>query len=425
MTDDLLTSSAPPGDLQTAPAGSPLRAIHAGPEASRNALIRVRALPSWIVVVAIWVASRVITTAFLLVFAASEGRTFWAGPKPNYLQVAEFWDSGWYQQIATQGYPSVLPVSASGTVLDNAWAFYPAYPELVRALITVTGVPWEVLAVIVSLGFSLAGALLFHKLMRLSLPTGASLFAVVLLCIAPLSAIQQVAYAESMGAFLLTLALYLVVRRKYLWLLPVIAVMDLTRPIGAAFALFLIAHLIYRLLRQPFAGRSRYAAISSTVFAIAMVGAWPLIAWVSTGSPGAYLASELAWRTHSGVGTSGIPFEAWLSTLVAWQSPVVDTLVTAGLAGVAVLLVFSRSVRRLAVELRLWLGAYALYLAAVFLPQSSTFRLFVPMSPLLGAAAVPRSRLWRVGLVIASLVLQGLWIWFGWFNHGGGTWSPP
>ena len=42
------------------------------------------------------------------------------------------------------------------------------------------------------------------------------------------------------------------------------------------------------------------------------------------------------------------------------------------------------------VDVRFWLASYALYLLAVFFPQSSTFRLLVPMFPLLGVVAQPR-----------------------------------
>ncbi|HWS50076.1 MAG TPA: hypothetical protein VN241_03615, partial [Microbacterium sp.] len=50
------------------------------------------------------------------------------------------------------------------------------------------------------------------------------------------------------------------------------------------------------------------------------------------------------------------------------------------------------------------------YLLAVFFPQSSTFRLLVPLSALWGAVAVPRSRGWRIGILVACLVGQWLWI---------------
>src|SRR6185312_3959036 len=165
-------------------------------------------------------------------------------------------------------YPSVLPV-ADGHVLQNAWAFMPGYPALVRVLMELTALPWEPVSVFVSLAFSLAGALAFYRLMRLVLPSSTALFSVVLLCVAPLSPIMQVSYAESMAAFLLTVVLYLLLKRRYLTMIPVIAVLALTRPAGLALALALVLHLGHRWLvrrRDPFPVRERVGAVVAALF---------------------------------------------------------------------------------------------------------------------------------------------------------------
>ena len=50
------------------------------------------------------------------------------------------WDSIWYERVATQGYPVPLPADPdTGLLTYSAWAFYPAFPILVRGLM-VTGV---------------------------------------------------------------------------------------------------------------------------------------------------------------------------------------------------------------------------------------------------------------------------------------------
>jgi hypothetical protein len=73
---------------------------------------------------------------------------------------------------------------------------------------------------------------------------------------------------------------------------------------------------------------------------------------------------------------------------------------------------------------RLWLVSYVLYLLAVFFPQSSTFRLLVPLFPLAGAIAVPRSRVYRVAVVVGSVALQWLWLLVAW-RVDGYDWTPP
>jgi hypothetical protein len=84
----------------------------------------------------------------------------------------------------------------------------------------------------------------------------------------------------------------------------------------------------------------------------------------------------------------------------------------------------SRPVKALGVDVRLWLVSYALYLLAVFFPQSSTFRLLVPLFPLVGALAVPRSRLYRVAVVLAVIALQWVWLLVAW-RVDGYDWTPP
>ena len=67
------------------------------------------------------------------------------------------------------------------------------------------------------------------------------------------------------------------------------------------------------------------------------------------------------------------------------------------LVAVFAILLFSPAVRRLGVDLRFWVAAYSLYLLAVFFPQSSTFRLLMPLFPLLGAIAHAAQPRYRVG----------------------------
>jgi hypothetical protein len=60
----------------------------------------------------------------------------------------------------------------------------------------------------------------------------------------------------------------------------------------------------------------------------------------------------------------------------------------------------------------------------VFLPQSSVFRLLFPLSPLWGAVALPRSRVWRLGVLAACLVGQWWWIW-NMYGLGTEFWHIP
>jgi hypothetical protein len=392
----------------------------------RVLIVRYRLTPWWLKVAVVWVLSRVVTTWMMLVFADWQGKTVWAGAHPDYLQFAQFWDSGWYHTIAAVGYPSVLP-SADGHVLENAWAFMPGYPVLVRLLMDVTALPWEPVSVLVSLAFSLAGALAFYRLLSLRLPASAALFSVVLLCVAPLSPIMQVSYAESMAAFLLTMALYLLLTRRYFWMLPVIALLALTRPTALALALTLALHLGYRWLRrskESFPIRERVGAIVVATFTVLAGLAWPVIAWVVTGLPSAYTDTELAWRAPFIGSRELVPFSAWIQGAAFWIPGPVGIIALGLFVALFVTLLFFPAVRRLGADLVFWIVSYTVYLLAVFFPQSSIFRLLMPLSPLLGALAQPRSRIYRACLVVLFLVGQWGWLYLCWWSNGY-DWSPP
>jgi hypothetical protein len=402
------------------------------------ALVRWRLLPWWARVLVVFGVSRIITTIVLLGFGVVQARET-GGAVPDLFTLSANWDGQWYWSIAAGGYPSELPTNAAGNVVENAWAFMPVYPVVLGFFMRL-GFPFPIIAVILTLVAGACAALLFERLLRgAGMDAASALFGVVLLCTAPVSPMFQVAYAEAPGLALLFLALLLVQRRRFVVLLPVLVVMSLTRPTGLAFALFLLLYLVLRIVRwrrTPDAHplpRGEFAAIVGaglTSFAAGL--AWPGIAWAVTGSPTAYTDTELAWRAGY-VGHGGlVPFEGWLQGFAFWLRfagvpgaglplAVVVALVLAALFAVFLVTPWAR---RLGAELRLWLVSYLVYLMAVFFPQSSTWRLLLPLSPALGAFAVPRSRVLRVTLVVLGIAGQLVWVYFCWIRVPG-DWSPP
>ena len=388
----------------------------------------------WVRVLVVYGASRVVTTFFLLSFAAVQGQNPWTGPRPDYFSFATIWDGLWYNIVAVSGYPSSLPTTDGVHVTENAWAFLPGYPGLVDAVMFLTRMPWSPAAVTVSLLCGAGAALVFYRLMRrIHLSGRTSLFAVVLFCVSPVSPLFQLAYAESLYLLLLATALLLLVERRYAWMFPVIAVMGFTRPSGLAFALALAMHVVYRWMRRatdPFPVRDRVLAVSLTVFSVLAGLAWPAIAGIATGSAAAYTDTELAWRAPYIGYTDLAPFAAWFQGADWWARAMLGLPSWVGVVVLLLVLVlfvvalFSPPVRRLGPDLRFWIAAYSVYLFAVFFPQSSTFRLLMPLFPLLGSLALPRSRVYRAGLVVLFLALQVGWLALCW-GVDGADWSPP
>ena len=388
--------------------------------------------PWWVRVLVVFAASRIISTVILLAFAAVQQQNPWTSASPDYYTFAGIWDGNWYHIVSAVGYPSALPMTAEGHVGESAWAFMPVYPTIVGFLVYFTGLPFNVMAVVVSMAATLGAALIFYRLVALKLPEGTALFSVVVFLVAPLSPILQVAYAESLGLLLLVLALYLLVQRKYWVMLPVVAAMALTRPTGLAFALAMLLHVIYRFAtrrRDPYPRREIVASASVAVFSGIMGLVWPVAAWIATGSMTAYTDTELAWRSaYIGYGDL-VPFAAWIQGATWWSGmwgiPAgVGLVLLAALVGLFATALFIPPVRRLGVDLRFWMASYGLYLLAIFFPQSSTFRLLMPMFPFAAAIAQPKSIIYRTLVVVVAIAGQVGWVYIAWWVDGS-DWTPP
>ncbi len=382
----------------------------------------------------VYVLARIVTGAMMQGFAAVQSANSFTSDHPSYLSFAAIWDGAWYRVIATGGYPSALPVDAAGHVTENAWAFMPAYPFLVRGLMLLTGASFEAVAVSVSLVAGLGAALVFRRLVGRFLDAPRATFATVLLCVAPTSVMFQVAYAESMGT-----------------------VPALRRP-AARGGPSLVDHAAggaparhdaadgagVRVLPRAVPGRvvvpsrlgprgrsthapHRSAPVRGRRRVRARRLAWPAIAWAVTGVPKAYTDTELAWRSSYVGWGELLPFSPWVEGFSWWlRYPggwPAALAIPLGLAAIAVL-VWAPAARRVGLELRLWVVAYVVYLLAVFFPQSSTWRILMPIAPLLAVVALPRSRVYRVVLVVVALVLQWVWLYANWWVDGY-DWTPP
>lgn len=382
----------------------------------------------------VYLLARLVTTGFLLAAASASTSLSRFGAGAGLADFVVGWDAQWYWLIAVDGYPSTLEVSDAGTVVENQWAFMPVFAYAAKALGLVFG-SWGVGAFLLSFTAGYLACLALHRLLRDRIGSSAALWAVVFFAAGPLAAMFQVGYAETLFLLLLFLALDAVIRRRYVWLYVLIPVMAFTRPGILAFALLLGLHGIARWVnrrREPLAAVEVVHIVATAALATVAGFSWQVIAGLVTGDMGAYLATELAWRQHwiSGGVAGFVPFEGWIQAAQFWFGqwglPTWSGLVALVAIVVAVALALLRSpqVRALGLDLRLWSASYLLYLLAVFFPQSSTFRLLLPISPLWGAVAVPRSRVWRLSILALCLAGQGVWIFFM-YGLGNTFWQVP
>lgn len=374
-----------------------------------------------VAVAVVYLAARAVTTVFLALAAHLSGPASRFGAEATLGSLSMGWDAQWYWLVAEQGYPAQIPTDEAGMVQQNAWAFMPVYPYLVKVVSVLFGGYYPPAAVLVSLVAGYLSCLALHRLLRRHLDVNATLVAVAMFAAGPLSVMFQVGYAEALFLLWLFLALAAVQRRAWGWLYLLVPLMGYTRPGVLAFALLLALYGIRRFLRRNVEPLPRRDVVHIVVVGLIAAGvgfSWPVITGLVTGDPGAYLATEMSWRRGwTGAGDAGfVPFEGFVQAAGIWFSlwgmPAWMGVVALALALIVVALAFVRpEVRRLGAVVTLWSASYLVYLLAVFFPQSSLFRLLLPLSPLYGALAAPRSTLWRAGVIGAGLVGQWWWIY--------------
>ncbi len=352
-------------------------------------------------------------------FARIDG--VWVPHTPDFFGLGGLWDGVHYQQIADQGYPSVLPRTASGTIAPNDWAFLPAYPLFVAAFAAVLHAPFEVLAVIVSALFGAGATVLLYLMVRDRVGHRPAMLAATVFSFGPLAFLLQVGYAESMFLFLLFAAMYLMQRRRWGLMLVPAALAAFTRPGEVALALAIAVVFVVRLRQARSAGdpaafpvRERVAMVVATAVTGLVGFAWPLVAWIVTGVPNAYTATELSWRDGFLGHTDFRPFTAWFELFGRYLGAFGVAIVVAAILGFAWWLT-RPTTRSLGPVILSTAASYALYLLAVFMPQQSVFRVAIPLAPLLGDPRFAERDLWRRMLVGLGALAQPVCVAVLWF----------
>lgn len=396
-----------------------------------------RTWPWWGQVLGVYAASRLFATVVFLWVAGYQQANGWTAARPSYFPwVGLMFDGSWYQQIALHGYPATLPLDATGGVRQNAWAFFPLYPVLTRAVMVVTHLPWQVAAPLLSTVLAGAAMLLIHRCIAEGAPRavqrrpGLPLATVALVCAFPTSPVLQTAYTEALALLLVAAALLAIVRRRYAWAALVIVLLGLTRAVALPMAVVVVVHAAVRWWdrrrgRDELRPRTIGALAGLTGVAVASGFLWPAICGWWTGERNAYLLTQESWRGLHSV----TPFIGWTYVPQFWFGQRWPLVVVPALAFTAAVLLVP-SAFRLGRELHAWSVAYVGYIAAVVEPGSSLARFLILGFPL-GAAtagAVGRTRrgraAWLAFVVLLMLGLQVLWVRQIWLFNPHGDWPP-
>jgi hypothetical protein len=353
-------------------------------------------------------ASRLIAAAFMA--AASSAH------KSGYSNLATAWDGGWYRLIASQGYPSSLPISPDGQVEQNAWAFSPVYPLTVRALMATTHLSYSVVAPTLSLVLGAAAMVVIFRLMQRAVSHFSACATVVLSCTFMAAPVMQLAYTESLALLLLASALFLLRERKYVAVAALLLLLALTRPVVVAFIPVVIAHGVGRWhdrATDPFPRKDLKVVLALISWCVVATALWPVIVGLLTRDPFAWTKTHEAWRVEPHF-APGLGWPASFLHNFGWPALVALAFVVLLTVGI----VARPGAKAWGPELRAWSVSYPGYLLFATVPGPSVIRWLLLAFPLIWPfpepAATRSERKFRVILIamlaMVGLVLQRVWI---------------
>lgn len=339
----------------------------------------------------------------------------WPDPR-SAVRLLVRWDAQWYREIAENGY-GLVRLHEDGRLLSDV-AFFPLFPALERLVADLAGLPVVHAGLLVSALASLAAAWgIFATGDRLH---GQRVGTVLVLAwaVLPVGVVTSMAYSEALFVALAAWGLVAVLDRRWVaaGLLGIAA--GLTRPVGVAVALAVLAGAVVALRRRPPGPERRRILVGALLAPLGTVG---YLAWVGlrTGRPLGYFEVAAGWGNGF---DGGAAFGRWVLDHLAGPRPAQGVLLVAAVAGVAALLLAGARQRQ-----PVPLLVYSTVLVALAFTTSGYFgskpRYLLPAYPLLLPVALALARLRRPTLVaglavaaVGSAVYGALWL------HGPG---PP
>ncbi len=409
-----MTTRAEPG---TAEANS-------GDSSGASRLLRLsigrRAVPVTVVLLVGYLIARIVSTGFLALlwkaFPNAAWSTAYLHEGPDFLGFLSSWDTRWYEQIALHGYPTTLPVDGVGDVTFNNWAFYPVFPGIVRGVMSISGLGFDIASIVVAVIFGAAATIALYRVLLVRFQPTQALWGALFFAFGPMSFILQVGYAESTFLLFMFISLELMLRRRYLAMIPFAVIASFTHPGALALAAALGLQGLHRIWRRhPISPTEWFTGVAAIAVTVAAGLGWPLIAAAVTGDSSAYFDTELAWwRVYFGRVTF-IPFTPFFlfygALLGVWGVIIVVVVLAA-----VVFWLTRRSTRAYGADLWTYTVSYIGYLVAVFLPTGSLIRQLLPLSPLLGHPGLSRTRRRRIITLAASIALQPVAIFVLWVS---------
>jgi hypothetical protein len=144
------------------------------------------------------------------------------------------WDGRWYLNIVRDGYPTSIPPNITYEQVEARAAFFPLYPNLVRALDVILPGGDVLAALAVNLVLAVIAVVLVGVLARRLFDNLVAERAMVLFAVFPGSVVLSYAYAEALLIVLAALCFWLLMEERWLLAGVVAALASATRPNGIA-----------------------------------------------------------------------------------------------------------------------------------------------------------------------------------------------
>jgi len=228
-----------------------------------------------------YLASRVVI--FVTAFVAS-------AIAPQLRVVSTFgsiWDGRWYLWIAQHGYPHQLVNEGDG----SRWAFFPAFPALVRVVAEVTRLSLPDAATLTAFVFGLTATLGIWLAIREVLGSRLADRASLLFVCCPTAYVLSLGYTEGLFLTAAGLCLFALSRRWYLAAGCCACVAGLTRNTG----IIVIAAVLVTAIPAAWRSRTLRPVLGAAIAPAGLIG-FMAYGWAMVGTPVAFLSSERFWQ---------------------------------------------------------------------------------------------------------------------------------
>jgi hypothetical protein len=200
--------------------------------------------------------------------------------------LGSMWDGRWYLKIAQHGYPAHLIQEGDG----SRWAYFPAWPAVIRATSVVTGLNLADAAVAAAFVLGLTSVVAIWLAVRERFGPTIADRSILLYVFFPMSFVLSMGYTEGLFLTAAGACLFALSRRYWLSAAAFAVVGSLTRDVGV-FLILAVAVAAYPELRRGWAARPAAAVALAPLGLVAFMA----YGWQRVGSPLAFLKAEKFW----------------------------------------------------------------------------------------------------------------------------------